>query len=75
MNQHDWLWVRRSGDRVKAVVIPPTGDVVIREPTEGWSPRFSGAVLQHYFSVQGSYPHFVVMKTDAFFACLSSWVS
>src|SRR5215210_4905234 len=36
--------------------IPPTDDVVIREPKEGWSRAFYEAVLQHYFSVRGTYP-------------------
>ena len=36
--------------------ILPAGDVVLREPREGWSPGFYEAVLQQYFMVSGSYP-------------------
>jgi len=39
-----------------ALEIPPAGDVVIREPHEGWSQGFYEAVVQHYFSVRGTYP-------------------
>jgi len=45
------LW--RSADELE---IPPSGDVVIREPREGWSQGFYEAILQHYFSVRGTYP-------------------
>ena len=38
------------------LAIPPSGDTVIREPREGWSPGFYEAVLQQYFMVRGSYP-------------------
>ena len=48
-----WFWMRRAID---ALEIPPVGDVVLREPREGWSPTFYEAVLQHYFSVRGAYP-------------------
>jgi hypothetical protein len=48
---NDWLW--RPAD---ALEIPPAGDVVIREPKEGWSHGFYAAVLQHYFAVRGTYP-------------------
>ena len=34
----------------------PTGDVVIREPREGWSLAFYTAVLRQYFAVRGAYP-------------------
>jgi len=36
--------------------MPPAGDVVIREPGEGWSRAFYEAVLAHYFAVRGTYP-------------------
>ena len=36
--------------------ILPTGDVVIREPREGWSLAFYTAVLRQYFAVRGAYP-------------------
>ena len=36
--------------------IPLAGDVVVREPREGWSHGFYEAVLQHYCSVRGAYP-------------------
>ena len=36
--------------------IPPAGDVVIREPREGWSHRSYAMVLGQYFAVRGSYP-------------------
>ncbi len=39
-----WFWMR------------PSGDVVIREPKEGWSHDFYEAVLKHYFTVRGAYP-------------------
>jgi hypothetical protein len=48
---NDWLW-RPAGD----LQIPPAGEVVIREPREGWSPGFYQAVLQQYFAVRGTYP-------------------
>ena len=38
------------------VAIPPVGDVVIREPKEGWSHDFYEAVVQRYFAVRGAYP-------------------
>ena len=48
---HDRMW-----ERADTPEIPPAGDVVIREPREGWSPGFYEAVLQHYVSVRGTYP-------------------
>jgi len=36
--------------------ILPSGDVVIREPREGWSRRYYEMVLRHYGAVRGSYP-------------------
>src|SRR5215207_3267293 len=36
--------------------IPPSGEVVIREPKEGWSRDFYEAVLREYFAVRGAYP-------------------
>ena len=36
--------------------MPPTGDVVLREPHEGWSPGFYAMALGQYFAVRGSYP-------------------
>src|SRR3954465_12942161 len=47
----DWLW-RPAGD----VQTPPTGDVVIREPREGWSPAFYRTGLGQYFAGRGAYP-------------------
>ncbi len=44
------------GDRRKNLEILPAGDVVIREPPQGWSHGFYEAVLQHYFSVRGTSP-------------------
>jgi hypothetical protein len=44
-----WLWPADNPE------IPPSGDVVIREPKEGWSRAFYEAVLAHYFAVRGSY--------------------
>jgi hypothetical protein len=46
-------WLQRPVD---ALEIPPTGDVVIREPREGWSLAFYTAVLRQYFVVRGAYP-------------------
>src|SRR5215210_3984726 len=48
-----WFWMQR---RVDALEIPPSGDVVIREPPQGWSPAFYEAVVLHYFAVRGAYP-------------------
>jgi len=48
---NDWLW-----RPAHALEILPAGDVVIREPREGWSPTFYEAVLQRYFAVRGAYP-------------------
>jgi hypothetical protein len=48
---HDRMW-----ERADTPEIPPAGDVVIREPKEGWSQGFYEAVLQHYVSVRGTYP-------------------
>src|SRR3954447_19027735 len=45
------LW--RSADEMG---IPPSGDVVIRAPQEGWSLAFYTAVLRQYFAVRGAYP-------------------
>jgi hypothetical protein len=42
--------------RADEPTIPPSGDVVIREPKEGWSPDVYDAVVQHYFSVRGTCP-------------------
>ena len=36
--------------------VPLAGDVVVREPREGWSHGFYQAVLQHYVSVRGASP-------------------
>jgi hypothetical protein len=55
-NHHDWFWFRRAADAADAVEIPPTGDVVIREPQEVWSLASYTAVLRHYFAVRGAYP-------------------
>jgi hypothetical protein len=48
---HDRMWQRADEPE-----IPPAGDVVIREPKEGWSHGFYEAVAQHYVSVQGTSP-------------------
>jgi len=45
------LW--RAPDELE---ILPTGDVVIREPREGWSLAFYTPVLRQYFAVRGAYP-------------------
>ena len=36
--------------------IPPSGDVEVREPKEGWSHAFYEATLREYFAVRGAYP-------------------
>ena len=46
---HGW----RPADHLE---IPPSGDVVLREPREGWSPAAYAAAVQHYFLVPGAYP-------------------
>jgi hypothetical protein len=46
-----WLW--RPAEEPE---ILPTGDVVIREPQEGWSRALYEAVLAHHFAVRGTYP-------------------
>jgi hypothetical protein len=48
---NDWLW-----RPAHALAIPPAGDVVVREPHEGWSPGFYEAVLQRYVAVRRAYP-------------------
>ena len=48
---NSWLW--RPAEEPE---IPPSGDVVIREPKEGWSRAFYEAVLREYFAVRGAYP-------------------
>jgi hypothetical protein len=45
------LW-RPAGE----VQISATGDVVVREPKEGWSPAFYQAVLAQYLAARGAYP-------------------
>ena len=55
-NHNNWFWSRRSGDRAKAVVTLPTGDVVIREPTEGWSRAFYEVVVRRSLAVRGACP-------------------
>jgi len=57
---NNWLW--RPAEEPK---IPATGDIVIREPKEGWSRAFYEAVLQHYFSVRGTYPRTARMRIRA----------
>ena len=52
----NWVW--RAAEKPE---IPPAGGVVIREPKEGWSPGFYEVVLQHYFSVRGTYPRIAHM--------------
>jgi hypothetical protein len=56
-----WFWMRRTVD---ALEIPPAGDVVIREPKEGWSPTAYEAVLQRYFAVRGAYPRTARMHSS-----------
>ena len=51
--KNSWFWMRRLVDKL---TIPASGDVVVREPPEGWSRAFYEAVLQHYFFVRGAYP-------------------
>jgi hypothetical protein len=46
-----WMWQPAA-----AREIPPAGDVVVREPKEGWSHAFYAAVVLHYFAVRGAYP-------------------
>ena len=36
--------------------ILPSGDVVLREPREGWSYRYYAMALGQYFVVRGAYP-------------------
>ena len=48
---NDWLWQPTA-----AREIPRAGDVVVREPREGWSHGFYEAVVRHYFAVRGTYP-------------------
>ena len=45
--------VQRAAEELQ---ILPTGDVVVREPREGWSLAFYTAVLRQYFAVRGAYP-------------------
>ncbi len=59
---------RRLWRAVNDVQIPPAGDVVIREPHEGWSLTFYTAVLRHYFAVRGSYPRTVRMHPSTLLA-------
>ena len=47
----DHLW--RPADEPE---IPPAGDVVLREPREGWSPAAYQAAVQRYFAMRGAYP-------------------
>ena len=50
----------RKDDRLQRSLnggeIPPSGDVVIREPREGWSRDVYEAALRHYVLVRGAYP-------------------
>ena len=48
---HDHWW--RPADERE---IPPAGDVVLREPREGWSPAVYQAAVQRYGAVRGAYP-------------------
>ena len=48
---NDHLW-----RPVDALEMPPSGDVVIREPREGWSPAVYEAAVQRYFLVRGAHP-------------------
>jgi hypothetical protein len=50
-NERSRLW--RAPDELE---VPPAGDVVIREPREGWSRAASQAALQRSFGVRGVYP-------------------
>ena len=53
---------RPAGASVAALVaadpleVLPSGDAVIRQPREGWSPGFYEAELHQYVLVRGSYP-------------------
>jgi hypothetical protein len=47
----DRLW--RSADELE---IPPVGDVVLREPREGWSPEAYQTAVQRYVVARGAYP-------------------
>jgi hypothetical protein len=49
--KHDHVW--RPGDELE---VPPAGDVVIREPREGWSPDVYEAAVRRSFGVRGTYP-------------------
>jgi hypothetical protein len=44
------------------------GDVVVREPKEGWSLAFYTAVLRHYFGVRSIYPRTVRMHPSTVLA-------
>ena len=50
-DDEDRLW-RAPGE----LEILPAGDIVVREPREGWSLAFYTAVLRQYFAVRGAYP-------------------
>ena len=47
----DRLW--RASERPE---ILPSGDVVLREPQDGWSHRYYAMALGQYFAVRGAYP-------------------
>jgi hypothetical protein len=42
--------------RADEPAIPPSGDIVIREPKEGWSRAFYEAVVRQYLAVRGTSP-------------------
>ena len=50
-NESSRLW--RAPDEFE---VPPAGDVVIREPREGWSRAFYEAVVRQYLAVRGTSP-------------------
>jgi hypothetical protein len=49
--KQDHVW-RRGGE----LEVPPAGDVVIREPREGWSRAVYEAVVRQYLAVRGTSP-------------------
>jgi len=46
---HHWHWLDTPE-------ILPSGDVVLREPREGWSHRYYAMALGQYVVVRGAYP-------------------
>jgi hypothetical protein len=48
--------------------ILPAGDVVIREPANGWSRDFYETALREYFTVRGRYPRIARMHPSTVLA-------